>query len=354
MKILRRSGEASLLIPLALSLLLGVVYAGPASAAASGTRVVIAIPGGGGGIGFDDMGFVPELGKILVPAGRTGALALIDPKSNEVTLIPKVTEASSPAPRGTRGRHHRGGGTTSAVYVDGRFVASDHSGPALVVVDAKSRHVLGKTVLKSGPDYVRYLSSRHEIWVTEPRAEQIEILSYSPAGPNYLTSKSTISVPGGPESLVVDEGRGRAYANLWKDETVVIDLATMKVAQHWKNGCSGSRGLAEDSAHGLLFVGCSEGGASVLALDNHGKVLSHAAAGAGVDIVAFNAAHRRLFVPGARSATLTVFSVATDGKLAPEGRYATARGGHCVAADPAGDAFVCDPRAGAIIKITPK
>jgi len=314
---------------------------------------VIAIPGGSAGIGLDDMGFVPELGKILVPAGRTGALALIDPKSNEVTLIPKVAAVSPSAPRGPRGRH-RGGGTTSAVYVDGRFVASDHGGPALVVVGAKSHKVLGKAPLKSGPDYVRSVPSRHEVWVTEPRAEQIEILAYSPAGPTYLTSKDTITVPGGPESLVVDEGRGRAYANLWKDETVVIDLATLKVAQHWKNGCAGSRGLAEDPVHGLLFVGCSEGGVSVLALDSDGRVLAHAAAGTGVDIVAFNAAYRRLFVPGARSATLTVFSVSTNGKLTPEGTYATARGGHCVATDPAGDAFVCDPRTGTIIKISPK
>ncbi len=353
MRSLRRPSVMSISIPLVLSLFVGLVSAGPASAAAKGERTLIAIPGGGGGVGFDDLAFVPELGKILVPAGRTGALALIDPKSNEVTVIPKVTASSSPAPRGTRGRH-RGGGTTSAVYVDGRFVASDHGGPALVVVDAKSHHVLAKAALKSGPDYVRYVPSRHEIWVTEPRAEQIELFAFSPSGPSYLTSKSTIHVAGGPESLVVDAGRGRAYANLWKEETAVIDLASLKVVDHWKNGCSGSRGLAEDPAHGLLFVGCSEGGVSVLGLDDHGKVLAHAAAGAGVDIVAFNDAHRRLFVPGARSATLTVFSVATNGKLTPEGTYATARGGHCVATDPAGDAFVCDPRAGAIIKITPE
>lgn len=353
MKVFRRLRVSFPSVPLVLCLFLSVISAGPTGAAAKGTRTAIAIPGGSGGVGFDDLGFVPELGKILVPAGRTGALALIDPKSNEVTLIRKVTAASAPAPRGTRGRP-RGGGTTSAVYVDGRFIASDHGGPALVVVDAKSHKVLGKAPLKSGPDYVRYVPSRHEVWVTEPGAEQIELLAFSPAGPSFLTSKDTISVPGGPESLVVDEGRGRAYANLWKDETAVIDLAPMKVAQHWKNGCAGSRGLAEDPAHGLLFVGCSEGGVSVLALDSDGKVLAHAAAGAGVDIVAFNATHRRLFVPGARSATLTVFSVATDGKLTPEGTYATARGGHCVATDPAGDAFVCDPRAGAIIKISPK
>jgi len=57
--------------------------------AASGaiTPTPLALPGGDGGIGFDDMVFAPSLHKVLVPAGRSGNLDLIDPDTKQVTAI---------------------------------------------------------------------------------------------------------------------------------------------------------------------------------------------------------------------------------------------------------------------------
>src|SRR3954466_8590861 len=42
--------------------------------AASPTTVAVPIPGGNGGVGFDDLGFSPALHRLLVPGGRTGNL----------------------------------------------------------------------------------------------------------------------------------------------------------------------------------------------------------------------------------------------------------------------------------------
>src|SRR5260221_14779685 len=60
-----------------------------ATLAASGTITAtpLALPGGEGGIGFDDMRFAPALHKVLVPAGRSGNLDLINPDTKQVTAI---------------------------------------------------------------------------------------------------------------------------------------------------------------------------------------------------------------------------------------------------------------------------
>src|SRR5439155_14313407 len=47
----------------------------------------VSLPGGNGGIGFDDLRFSSALGKVLVPAGRTGALDLVDPATLAVSRI---------------------------------------------------------------------------------------------------------------------------------------------------------------------------------------------------------------------------------------------------------------------------
>src|SRR5689334_12639841 len=47
----------------------------------------IALPGGAGGIGFDDLAYDTSLGKVIVPAGATGNLDLIDPANLQVQPI---------------------------------------------------------------------------------------------------------------------------------------------------------------------------------------------------------------------------------------------------------------------------
>ena len=45
----------------------------------------IAIPDGARGIGYDDIQYAPGAKRILVPAGRTGRLVLIDPATRAFT-----------------------------------------------------------------------------------------------------------------------------------------------------------------------------------------------------------------------------------------------------------------------------
>jgi DNA-binding beta-propeller fold protein YncE len=303
----------------------------------------LALPGGDGGIGFDDLLYSPSLHRVLAPAGRTGKLDLIDPKTQKVD---SVAGFSTDAEKFGGGH---GEGTTSADAGGGFIFASDRSRTEVAVVDAKTLKIVGTTKLAGGPDYVRWVEPAKEVWVTEPGKKQIEVFALDKTS---LAKKATIDVPGGPESLVIDAPRGRAYTHTWDDASVAIDIAKHKEVARWKNGCKSSRGIALDDKRGWLFVGCDEGKATVLDVAHDGKQLGSADTGKGVDIIAYNAALSHLYAPGGDSATLTILGVGTGGKLSVLGSVATAADSHCVAADDLGHAYVCDPKQGALLVVT--
>src|SRR5450432_3739299 len=289
----------------------------------------LAMPEGAAGIGFDDLGFSPVLHRVLAPGGRTGKLDLVDPKTQ---AIESVSGFSTDADKFGGGH---GEGTTSADVGGGMIFASDRSRGEVAVVDPKTMKITASTKLAGGPDYVRWIEPTSEVWVTEPNKKQIEVFTLDKG---KLVHKSAIDIAGGPESLVVDATRGRAYTHTWEDATVAIDLAKHKEVARWKNGCKASRGIALDEKRALLFVGCDEGKATVLDLAHDGKLLGSATTGKGVDIIAYNAALAHLYVPGGDSANLTILGVGKDGKLDVLGSIATAEDSHCVAADDAAHA----------------
>jgi hypothetical protein len=304
--------------------------------------VSLALPGGDGGIGFDDLSFSPALQRVLAPAGRTGRLDLIDPSTRAIESIGGFS-----ADERFGGGH--GQGTTSADAGAGLLFATDRSRGEVVVIDPATRRPASATKLTARPDYVRWVDLLREVWVTEPRAKRIERFSF--AG-RELVLAGAIEVPGGPESLAIDATRGRAYTHTWTDATVVIDLAKRAEVARWKNGCRRSRGIALDEPRGLLFVGCEEGRATVLDVAHDGRLLGNAEAGKGVDIIAYSPQLAHLYVPGGESATLTIFGVGATGRLDVLGRVAVADDAHCVAADDAGHAYVCDPRHGALLVVS--
>jgi len=302
----------------------------------------LGLPGGEAGIGFDDLMWSPSLHRVLAPAGRTGKLDLIDPKTQK---IESVAGFSTDADKFAGGH---GEGTTSADTGGGMVFASDRSRREVEIVDPKAMKITGSVKLAGGPDYVRWVESTKEVWVTEPNKKQIEWFSFD-AG--KLVHKGAIDVAGGPESLVLDAARGRAYTHTWEDATVAIDIAKHKEVARWKNGCKGSRGIALDATRALLFVGCDEGKATALDLAHDGKVVGTADTGKGVDIIAYNPTLAHLYVPGGDSATLTIVGVAMGGKLGVLGSVAVAGDSHCAAVDDANHAYVCDPKSGALLVV---
>jgi DNA-binding beta-propeller fold protein YncE len=309
------------------------------SAAAKDKVETIAIPGGEKGIGFDDLRYSKELGKLLVPAGRTGNLALVDPATHAVTVIGGFTSADDPA------KGHSVG-TTSADVGKGLIFAGDRSTLELVVADPASGKILGRTKLAATPDYVRYVESTNEVWVTEPEIEKIEVFRLEGNPPKPVPS-TKINVPGGPESLVIERSRGHAYTNTFGGSTLAIGQKAHLIFNIWGNGCLGARGLAIDETKGFLFVACTEGKISTVYVLS-GDIRGSAAAEPGLDIVDYDAERGHLYVPSGKSATLSIFGVDVDGKPSLLKSFPKA-GGSCAATDSKGNVYVCDPKGGKLL-----
>lgn len=317
----------------------------PAASSASTTTAkptVLVLPAGAGGIGFDDLRFSPSLHRVLAPAGRTGKLDLIDPATQAVESVDGFSSEKT-----FEGGH--GEGTTSVDDGAGHLFAGDRGRAEVAIIDPVAKKITSTTKLAGSPDYVRWVAPSNEIWVTEPGKKQIEFFAFDGA---KLTRKGAIDVPGGPESLVIDATRGRAYTHTWDGESVAIDLSKHKEVARWKNGCAASRGIALDEPRGVLFVGCEEGKATAIDVAHDGKALGAVDTGKGVDIIAYAPALRHLYVPGGDSATLTIIGVDGGGKLVALGTVAAAEDSHCATVDDIGHAYVCDPKRGALLVVT--
>jgi hypothetical protein len=259
---------------------------------------------------------------------------LIDPQTRRTEIISGFIQ----------GPEHGGGhgqGITSADEGPGVIFVTDRSSKRLNVVAEQSAKIVATAPLGAGPDYVRFVAESNEVWVTEPRVQGIEVFSLPVNGTPRPVHAGFIEVPGGPEALVIDHPHRRAFANLWGDRSVVIDVKSRKVTSRWPNGCKGSRGLALDGGHGFLFVACEEGKVSILGIGD-GKQIGEASSGAGVDIIAYNPELAHLYLPGGESATMATIGISADGKAAVIGRVPTASDSHCVTTDGRDQVYVCD------------
>jgi hypothetical protein len=314
-------------------ILAGVVLAAPTP---------VPIPGGEGGIGFDDLVFSARLKRFIVPGGRTGSVFQMDPATRRREALGALTKL--PTWKGGHGQS----ATSADVGRDMLFVA-DRSAGRLFAIPLAGKGTPAEVPLGSGPDYVRWVEPTGEVWVTEPEAEAIEIFRFDPKAQPALVRAGRIAVADGPESLVIDPEHGRAFTNTWHDRTLAIGLRERAVAGEWKNGCKGARGLDADRTRGLLFVGCAEGLATVIDTSGKGRLAGQATTGAGVDIIAYVPSTRRLYVPAGKAATLEAFDVQADGSLRSLWREAAAPQAHCVAADEGGHVVVCDPPGGRLL-----
>src|SRR6266540_621788 len=152
--------------------------------------MAVALPDGSGGVGFDDLRYDATLGQLLVPAGRTGNVDLVDPSTQAVTPI----TGFSAQPRFNGGHDD---GPTSADAGRGLIFVTDRTTRRLHVVDPTKRAIVATAPLASSPDYVRYVAPTGELWVTEPDREHIEVFGVSNDTPPTLTHQAMIAVKGG-------------------------------------------------------------------------------------------------------------------------------------------------------------
>jgi DNA-binding beta-propeller fold protein YncE len=314
------------------------------SCASSPAGTSVDLPDGAAGSGFDDLRYSASLHRILAPAGRTGTLALVDPDTLAIGTVSGFSASGS-----YDGTHDFG--ATSVDEGHGLLFVTDRTSQTLDVVDPAAGTIVRSVGLGANPDYVRYVAATDEVWVTEPSASQIEVFSLSNDATPTPTSVATIPVANGPESLVIDQRSGRAYAHRWQSTTVVIDARTRAAIAEWPNGCAASRGLAVDEARGFFYAGCSEGTLSVLDAAGDGRVLSTMARGAGYDVIGYSPSLGHLYLAGTACKCLVVLGVSASGGLSFLGRFDATSSAHCAAADDRGHAWVCDPDGGRLLRI---
>ncbi len=304
----------------------------------------LTIPGCKDGVGLDDVNFSKSLHKVLLPAGRTGKLYMIDPSSFAMTSV----EGFSSSTENIKGQKV---GVSSADEGEGFLFAADHGTHKLDAVNIKRGMIAASAPLAGDADFVRYVDANHEVWVTEMDGakRQIEVFSFAAGEKPALLHALDIPVADGPESLTIDHLRNRAYTNLGK-QAAAIDVKTHAVISQWSNGCEKPRGTAVDEQRGFLFVGCGEGKAVVLDLNQNGKAIGSQATGAGADLIDYNARLSHLYITGSKSATLSVLGVSPRGELSLLGTGPAAERSHCVAGDDQNNIWVCDPKHGQLLR----
>jgi hypothetical protein len=109
------------------------VPGGDGAGEASGGVTALPMPGGTGGIGFDDLLFALSIHRVLAPAGATGNLDLIDPATLQVTVIDGVGSSQG----NYRGGH--GQGPPSADEGRGLLFAIDRTADLVDVIDPNAK-----------------------------------------------------------------------------------------------------------------------------------------------------------------------------------------------------------------------
>jgi DNA-binding beta-propeller fold protein YncE len=303
---------------------------------------VVSIPGGEGGIGFDDLVYSSDLHKVLVPTGHTGKLYLIDPVSFAMIRINGFS-TSAIFQKGQRI------GVTSADEGEGYIFAADRGRHELDVVDLNSGLVVASSDLAGISDYVRYVGFNHEIWVTEPHNKQIEVFVFDIGDKPMIRPILLIPFSDGPEALVVDHALGHAYTNV-AHEAVAIDIDSHTIIGTWPNECGKSRGDAIDEQKGFLFVSCAEGRAVVFDLNQDNKEISNLSTDPGPDVISYNPKLSHLYVTSSQNATLSVLGVSAQGKLSLLNKVPADKRAHCVVSDDQNNIWVCDPPRGQLLR----
>jgi DNA-binding beta-propeller fold protein YncE len=255
-------------------------------------------------ISYDDFTYDSHLHRVIIPAGETGQVALIDPTNLQAELITGFSRQVDPADPIIG---------TSAVAVAGGFLYGlDQETMSIKTIDLSTGNLVASTPVRAAPDYIRFVSATNEVWVTEKNSNQIEIFTISADNPPVPQSTGVISIPNGPEALVIDDQRGLAFTNRPNQGlTDVIQVMTHTVIAHWGNGCSSARGMAVDENDGYLIVACEEGKLVVMDINNDGYQITSQNYGGELDSVAYNPNLHHVYLPSSASGLVAIFQLQT-------------------------------------------
>jgi len=212
----------------------------------------------------------------------------------------------------------------------GRGFVSDGRESKCAIVDLKTLQIISKADTGQNPDGMVYEPGRQEAYLFNGRGRSATVIDGKTG-----QVVATIALEGRPEFPAADAEAGRVYDNLEdKNEVAVIDTATHKVVTNWPiaPGEEGS-GLAIDTAHHRLFIGCGGSKTMVMMDSANGKVIASVPIGNGVDACAFDDGTQLAFA-SCGDGTTTIAREETPDKLTVAQTLTTERGARTMALDP--------------------
>jgi len=212
----------------------------------------------------------------------------------------------------------------------GRGVASNGGENKASVVDLKTLETIVKLDTGTNPDGFVYEPGQHEVYLFNGGSSSASVI-------NVKDAKVVATVPlgGKPEFATADTAAGRVYNNLEdKSAVVVIDTKTHAVVATWPiTGGTGPSGMAIDTAHHRLFIGCDN---KVMAMmdSTTGKVITTIPIGEGVDANAFDPGTQLAFASCGGSGTTTIAHEDSPDKLTVVQTLKTENGARTMTIDP--------------------
>jgi len=144
----------------------------------------------------------------------------------------------------------------------------------------------------------------------------------------------TVKLAGRPEFAVAD-GHGEVFVNIEsRSELEEIDSLMLKVTNHWPLvPCKSPSGMAMDTEHSRLFIGCDNKMMAVVDAKS-GKVVTTVPIGDGVDANRFDPGPGLAFSSNGDSGTLTVVHEDTPDKYRVVENVKTGEGARTMEVDP--------------------
>ncbi len=183
----------------------------------------------------------------------------------------------------------------------GRVFTSNGRENKVSVVDAKTLKTLSKVETGENPDAILFEPGKSEVYAFNGHGKSATVI-------DGKTGKvvATIPLSGKPEFATADPKAHQVYVNLEdKSEVAVIDTKSHTVKTTWPTAPGEEpSGMAFDSAHHRLFLGC---GNKMMAMmdSSNGKVLAHVPIGDGVDANKFDRKNGTAFA-SCRDGTVTI------------------------------------------------
>lgn len=308
---MRRNGPAILLVVLACL----VVMAAPDrfkgfGAPPGGYHLLQKVPLGGEGF-WDYLGIDPAARHLFISRGTH--VMVVDADSYKVL-------GDIPDTPGVHG--------IAVASEFGRGFISDGQANQVTIFDLKTLKTTGTAKTGEGPDGIIYDPGSKRVFTFNGHgksATAIDAATGNVAG--------NIDLGGRPEFAAAD-GEGHVYNNL-EDQSIElqIDSKNLKVLNRWPLApCESPSGLAMDTEHRRLFVGCHNKMMAVLDADN-GKVVATVPIGQGVDANRFDPGTQLAFSSNG-DGTLTVVHEDSPDKYTVVDNVQTQRGARTMEVDP--------------------